>query len=205
MIAKEGTDYCNLSIVQEVLQMMELLKGGYDSVLFTGHSLGGTSAFCLSKRFPDSRCVVFNPGAAPTNPIISGPGASRATVYHIVGDIISSHMSSKAALVFRIKLQVPFGSVKAHATENFFSSGSYSLMTATQEDELFLKWAKGTNVTGAIYANYSKYLQTQAKFNPIPDSARDINKADYDEKGNKKSKSKLVNSFKSFLYKTGIA
>ena len=42
--------------------MMETLKGGYDSVLFTGHSLGGTSAFCLSMAYPNSRCVIFNPG-----------------------------------------------------------------------------------------------------------------------------------------------
>ena len=88
---------------------MDTLKGGYESVLFTGHSLGGTSAFCLSMAFPDSRCVCFNPGASPTNPIYSGPGPSRATVYHVVGDIISSHMSSKAALIFRVKLQVQFG------------------------------------------------------------------------------------------------
>lgn len=78
-------------------------------------------------------------------------------------------------------------------------------MTATQEDVLFLKWAKGVNVTGAIYANYSRYLQSQVKFNPIPDSARDLNKDDYDEKGNKKSRSKLVNSIKSLLYQTGFA
>ena len=126
--------------MSEVKQLLEELKGGFDSVLFTGHSLGGTAAFCLAKAVPNSRCVVFNPGAAPTNPIYSGPGQNRATVYHIVGDIISSHMSSNAALIFRVKLQVPFGSVKAHGTENFFSSGSYSLMTATQEDVLFLKW-----------------------------------------------------------------
>lgn len=171
--------------------MLQGLVGGYDSIIFAGYSLGGTAAFCLAKAIPNSRCVCFNPGnldlliigAAPTNPIITGPGTARATVYHIVGDIISSHMSGKfwsmhddeeafrldkrsdiqlpprretnekilhscrertarasseltrigdAALLYRIKLQVPFGSVAAHATSNFFSTGSYSLMTATQ-------------------------------------------------------------------------
>lgn len=185
--------------------MVGLLEGGYDSILFTGHSLGGTAAFCLAMGFPNSRCVCFNPGAAPTNPIYSGPGNSRATVYHIVGDIISSHMSSKAALVFRVKLNVPFGSVKAHATENFFSSGSYSFITATQEDELFLKWSKGFSFSGGLYANYSKYLQKQASFKAIPDSARDLNKDNYDVKGNKKSKYGIINSVKNVLYKTGLA
>lgn len=184
--------------------MLDSLEGGYDSIVFTGHSLGGTAAFCLAQRFPNSRCVVFNPGAAPTNPIYTGPGPERATVYHIVGDIISSHMSPKAALVFRIKLQVPFGSLKAHGTENFFSSGSYSLLTATQEDVLFLKWAKGFNVTGPIYANYSRYLQKQIVYKPIPDSARDVNKDEYDVKGNKKSRYGVVNTVTNVLYQTGF-
>ena len=114
-------------------------------------------------------------------------------------------MSPNAALIFRVKLQVPFGSVKAHGTENFFSSGSYSLMTATQEDELFLKWAKSFSPSGKIYANYSRYLQTQVKYNPIPGSARELHKEDYDVKGNKKSRYGLVNSLKNVLYQTGFA
>lgn len=77
-------------------------------------------------------------------------------------------MSGNAALVYRIKLQVRFGSVLAHGTENFFSTGSYSFLTATQEDELFLKWLKGPNITGAIFAKYSRYLQKQSEYKPIP-------------------------------------
>lgn len=53
--------------------------------------------------------MIKKTGAAPTNPVTIGPGKERATVYHIVGDIISSHMSDKAAVVYRIKLNVPFG------------------------------------------------------------------------------------------------
>ncbi len=113
-------------------------------------------------------------------------------------------MGQNAALVFRVKLQVPFGSVKAHGTENFFSSGSYSLMTATQEDVLFLQWAKSFSPTGKIYANYSKYLQTQVKYNPIPGSARDENKHEYDMKGVKKSRFGVVNTLKNVLYQTGF-
>lgn len=181
--------------------MMNSLVGGYDTVIFAGHSLGGTSAFCLALAFPNSRCVCFNPGAAPTNPIISGPGTSRAVVYHIVGDIISSHMSSNAALLYRVKLNVPFGSVAAHGTQNFFSTGAYRFITATEEDGLFLKWIKGFNVTGALFAKYSKYLQKQEQYNPIPGSYRDVHKNDFDSRGNLKSKYGLVNGIREFLYK----
>jgi len=125
-------------------------------------------------------------------------------VYHIVGDIISSHMSERAALVIRVKLNVPFGSVTAHGTEMFFSSGSYSFMNPTQEDELFLKWAKGYSVTGSIYAKYSRYLQKQVKFTPVPDSHRDRNADQYDAKGARRSKYKIFNKINDILIQAGL-
>ena len=54
---------------------------------------------CLTQRYSDSRGISFNGGAAPTNPILSGPGSTRFVHYHIVGDLISSHMSLSAANV----------------------------------------------------------------------------------------------------------
>lgn len=78
-------------------------------------------------------------------------------------------------------------------------------MTATQEDVLFLAWAKSFSPSGRLYANYSRYLQTQVKYNPIPDSARDLHKDEYDVKGTKKSRYGLVNSLKNMLYQTGFA
>lgn len=113
-------------------------------------------------------------------------------------------MGPQAALVYRVKLNVDFGSVKAHGTENFFSSGSYYHITATTEDELFLKWANSFSITGAIYAKYSKYLQSQIKYNPIPGSYRDMNPHEFDAKGAKKSKFTAVNNVKSFLHKYKI-
>lgn len=177
--------------------MVNSLKGGYDTLVFAGHSLGGTSAFCLTLVFPESRCVCFNPGAAPTNPIYTGPG-SRATVYHIVGDIISSHMSPLAATIYRVKLNIPFGSLKCHSTESFFDTSSYSLMSATQEDELFLIWIK-KSITGGLYANYSRYLQKQGSYKPVPGSYRDMHPSEYDTKGNKRSRWKIVNKVVDFL------
>ena len=78
-------------------------------------------------------------------------------------------------------------------------------MNATQEDELFLKWAKGFSVTGAIYAKYSKYLQKQIKFNPIPDSYRANHPNDYDAKGGKRSRFSILNKAKDALIWAGYA
>jgi len=186
--------------------MVNTLNGGYDSIIFAGHSLGGTGAFCLAMAFPESTCVCFNPGfynliigAAPSNPIYTGPGPLRATVYHIVGDIISSHISERACLLYRVKIDVPFGSKMAHESENFFSSKSYTYITATVEDELFLKWIKGYSLAGNFYGTYIKYLQKQAEYKPIPDSYRDQHPTEYDRKGNKKSKWAIVNSVRNIL------
>lgn len=82
IIADAGSPYCDISIVQQVRRIIEEFKS--DFIVFVGHSLGGTAAFCLTNQYPNSRGIAFNPGAAPTNPVLSGPG-QRMTVYHIVG------------------------------------------------------------------------------------------------------------------------
>lgn len=64
---------------------------------------------------------------------------------------------------------------------------------------IFTKRAKGFNVTGRIYANYSKYLQKQVKFNPVPESYRDLHRDEFDAKGNKKSRFEIFNKINDFL------
>ena len=174
MLAKEGSNYCSLSLVRQVEEMLVSLEGGYDSIIFAGHSLGGTSAFCLSKKFSNSRCVCVNPGAAPTNPIYDGPGRDKAVVYHIVGDIISTHMSENACNLYRVKLNgVVFGSVQAHSTENLYSNSGWSYWSATLEDDAFIKWVKGNRVVAFAYKAYAYLLKKAEISNPIPNSARD--------------------------------
>ena len=155
--------------------LIEELQSQVQAFIFAGHSLGGTAAFCLTSKVPGSRCVCFNPGAAPTNPVLSGPGPGRARVYHIFGDIISSHMSGAAAEVLRIKIQgVRFGSLAAHSLENLKGGKSWNYATATDEEAAFVKWRKGivNFLSGA--SQYVKYIVggKGVVLYPIPGSER---------------------------------
>ncbi len=174
--------YCDLSLVGVCsLLVDEFCKGKF--IIFAGHSLGGTAAMCLTLKYSDSRGISFNGGAAPTNPILSGPGPTRFVHYHIVGDLISSHMSLSAANVVRVKLQEPgFGSGAPHSSGNLLSK-PFSLYTASQEDAEYLKWgntASSWNVIKKLLSlvKYHYYLQVQKIVlkNPIPDSDRFNNK-----------------------------
>lgn len=88
---------CTLSLVDSI----EIPKA--TNLIFVGHSLGGAAAMCLGEKYPQSRVIAFNAGAPPTNPVLTGPGPDRAVHYHVMGDIISSHMGSNAARIVRIE------------------------------------------------------------------------------------------------------
>ena len=95
-------------------------------------------------------------------------------VYHIVGDIISTHIGSNAALVRRVKIQgIGFGSLEAHSSGNIFTDRPWTLVGPTEEDILFVQWLRknpGT-VAGSFYAKYIAMLHKHLT-EPIPDSAR---------------------------------
>lgn len=100
-----GESACDLTILKEADKaMINLIERGFTDFTTAGHSLGGTAAFCLANKYSQiSRAISFNGGAPPTNPIMFGPGQQRAVFYHIVGDIISSHMGPLAAKVARVQ------------------------------------------------------------------------------------------------------
>jgi hypothetical protein len=177
-----GSNYCNLSLVTQVQETLFQLVGQIKSVVFVGHSLGGTAAFCLTSQIQNSRGIGFNSGAAPTNPILSGPG-SRFTHYHIFGDLISSHMAPWAADVVIIKKGNAFslvGTSQAHSSSNILeSSGSWYFSNQTEEDRAYEKWGKTyqssyiNNVWGKLMS-FLYFLQTRSAVekNPIPGSER---------------------------------
>lgn len=178
MIAGYGNSYCDLSLVNQARQYAQEYEE--EGIIFVGHSLGGTAAFCLTSAIPNSRSVSLNPGAAPTNPVITGPGP-RATVYHIVGDIISSHMSPNAANVIRIKKpDSVFGSVRPHDSTNILgSSGPWEYYTADEEDELWERWNNKAAVRYIVrplgrFFNFLTWLKynKSSEESPIPGSIR---------------------------------
>lgn len=150
-------------------------------VVFAGHSLGGTAALCLSEIFNNSRAVSFNPGGAATNPITEGPGPDKATVYHIVGDVISTHIAPSAANVIRIeKRDSVFGSTKPHDSTNILAnSGEWKEVSADEEDALYAKWSetglynKVVKPAGRFF-NFLRWLKynKSVEESPIPGSAR---------------------------------
>lgn len=177
-----SSNYCDLSLVKDVQELLFQLVGQIENIVFVGHSLGGTAAFCLTSQIQNSRGIGLNAGAAPTNPILVGPG-NRFTQYHIFGDLISSHMSPNAAHVVIIKKSNTlslFGTSKAHSSENILkSSGSWTFSNQTEEDEAFQKWGKSYSATyiNNVSGRFISYLYHLKKSlivqkNPIPGSKR---------------------------------
>lgn len=177
-----GGNYCDLSLVKQVQETLFQLVGQIKSVVFVGHSLGGTAAFCLTSQIQNSRGIGLNSGAAPTNPILSGPGP-RFTHYHIFGDLISSHMAPWAADVVIIKKGNAFslvGTSSAHSSGTILaSSGPWYFSNQTEEDRAYERWGKTyqssyiNNVWGKL-VSFLYYLQTKqvVEKNPIPGSER---------------------------------
>ena len=65
-----------------------------------------------------------------------GPGPSRATFYHVFGDLVSTHMSPNAARVIRIaKHNTDFGVLYPHSSSRFLAAdGEWRYATADEED-----------------------------------------------------------------------
>ncbi len=198
------SNYCDLTLVTLVSKLIQDVKNKINNVstgitkvfdfvlgrkkevtniepyfVFAGHSLGGTAATCMAMKVPFSRSISYNGGAAPTNPINVGPGPERATHYHIVGDLISSHMNESAAKVIRIKIpNIEYGTLSAHSSGNLLNK-PFIIYTPTREDEEYVVWGSKDKT----YSVVSKVLaltpfQTTIKVlkivenNPIPNSQR---------------------------------
>lgn len=96
-----ATGGCGLAAVKNAsLILQDIQARGFTNITITGHSLGGTAAFCVGEANPDITCVAFNPGAPVTSPR-STPANGRA--YHIIGDIISSHIGGSVGRIYLLE------------------------------------------------------------------------------------------------------
>ncbi len=154
IVALRGTDFNASDFIKDLMddgKIAGFLPGGSCNlsltnikipdgpVIFTGHSLGGTAALCLAMRHPNSRAVAFNPGAPPTKPLRQGPG-ERGTVYHIEGDLISSHVDPKAARIIRVRKGGKWGTVWPHETQRFLEPGG-EVIDANEEQRSYNRWS----------------------------------------------------------------
>ncbi len=199
-VIASNSNYCNISIVQEATDLINTITSILNAPnkiasivlnipktpdvpiywIFAGHSLGGTSSLCLtSKYLPNARGISVNGGAAPTNPVMDGPGPQNFTHYHIVGDLISSHMSEQAGKVVRVKIPGKnFGSLSPHGTGNLLLAGN--IVSADLEDEEYFKWGANSIEAYSVVSplisvsKFMTYLQVRniVRNNPIPGSSR---------------------------------
>lgn len=193
---------CGLSIVGVANMIMEKLKSGtplkyksnlreygsienytLDEIIVCGHSLGGAAAFCIARSHPEvTRCVSFN-GAAP---IVGGPhigaGVDRSRFYHIVGDIISTHMDPDSCQVIRIKLPgvVDWNNPGwYHSTDRFYWDMNFEYWDAQMEQNDIQDYVYNTTLgtyfvtllTGVVtkYLNRDRLREIVCS-NPIPGS-----------------------------------
>lgn len=168
---------CDLAVVN---QAEAIIEGLHDkNVIVAGHSLGGAAAFCVSHKGNVTRAVAFNPGAPPTGGGLKGAeGICRA--YHIVGDIISTHIDDSTADVTRVHLrgEVNWNNVTYyHSTDRFFENKSYDIWYAQEEQDSLVKYiynqspttALLTLVTGLITKELNKdRIREIVCKNPIP-------------------------------------
>lgn len=139
------------------MELVEELRAQVQTFLFAGHSLGGTAAFCLAMWESNSRGVMFNGGAAPTNPVYTGPGI-RGTFYHIYGDLISSHISDEACTVVRVKIpHVGFG-LGAHSTSHL-RAANWKIVSAQEEQNGFRRWQRFATLGGASVLEYVRLVE----------------------------------------------
>jgi len=186
---------CNLAAVASATNVLDdIIEAGYTDITIAGHSLGGAAAFCLGTKYPQTKIVTFNAAAPPTQST-AGPPNSKA--YHIVGDIISSHVG--APIVKRIYLvesglqydqtptQLQVDGViwddvaYYHTIERFFDHGrEFKIVTAQFEQNSLENFAfkdtllaTAVDIAGALSSqalNPFKRIQKLICSNPIPGS-----------------------------------
>ena len=137
-------------------------------IILTGHSLGGYAAQMLAER-NGLKSIVFNPAAPATNPPRIGPGKGKGIAYHVVGDLVSTHVDITKNDLLRVDFGYGYtNTLGAHAMNLFLAGGPSPIayLTAQQEDEKF-------NMFTSVGAAFGSVYFTQLNV-PIPGSLRDL-------------------------------
>lgn len=177
---------CDLNITNNARKVIDsLMSNNIDfpkqpvpfQVWVVGYSLGGAAAMCIGEIYPWIHVLSFAGGAPATRPHLHGPGPARATHYHVVGDLVSTHMSPLAAHIVRVNKKLEFGVFLPHISGRFLKGDpSYGFWTADQEDEAFLEWAsqnaKGKSVLNVVRNIFTEETTRIACESPIPGAKR---------------------------------
>jgi hypothetical protein len=155
-----------VTLIREGRAILSQLKS--KNITLTGHSLGGYAAQSLAEDFK-LKCVVFNPAAPASSPPKIGSGKGNSFVYHIVGDLISTHTDPNKNTVMRVDYGYDYSNtLKAHSMNMFMQQPGVlpkGSMTAEQED---IKYNLFTSAGVAQGSAYFSALNV-----PIPGSLRE--------------------------------
>ena len=131
------------TILDEANAMVTRMRAkgyAYDNMMIGGHSLGGFAALTTGHAF-NLRACAWNAAAPIINPLTLGPGPTKATHYHIIGDLISTHVSPLAANNVRVLKGEGWGfAAWEHDQGRFLQSDpTMALWTADQENDAYYR------------------------------------------------------------------
>lgn len=183
---------CDLKIVADAKPFVqEFIDRGFCEIIVCGHSLGGNAAMCLGKEFSEvTRVITFN-GAAPPTSDWAGVGRERSKAYHIVGDLISTHLDDWTADVRRMQLIEPEGTnwgdpAFYHSTDRFLETRPVRRITNQQEEtDLMTYIFKSANapvtVTMGVLTKHLSPARLKEFFcaHPIPGTSFDLCKKNF--------------------------
>jgi hypothetical protein len=184
---------CQLRLARvgdELIQKLESF--GVNEIILCGYSLGGSAVACISEKA--TRGIIFNGGAPPTNS--ARPVPDNCKVYHIVGDILSTHFM-RAKRIYLVETLIPreqtdkvlqidgvqwYDIAYYHDMDRFMDhGGSFRIVTPqfeqnSLENYFFYKSGEVSDVLGSIAGlasvnfNFRRKIQLQICANPIPGS-----------------------------------
>jgi hypothetical protein len=182
---------CQLRLARVGAALIKSLKDlGFREIILCGYSLGGAAVACISDQA--TRGIIFNGGAPLTNS--ARPVPDNCKVYHIVGDLLSTHwMSAKRIYLvetnsFREQsdenLQTDgvqwFDIAYYHDMDRFMDHGGANRIVSPQfeqnslENYMYFKSGEMSDILGSIAGilsvnfNFRRKLQLLVCDNPVP-------------------------------------
>lgn len=157
-----------ITLLKEGRDMIKDIAGKTKNITIVGHSLGGYSAQVLAEEYGVG-CVAFNPAAPSLKPPKIGSGVGKSYVYHVVGDLVSTHTDPNKNTIVRIDTGLKYeNTLKAHKMDSFLTGSlpPRAYLTAEQEDVQYNIFAStGAAAGSAFFGNLNV---------PIPGSLRDV-------------------------------
>lgn len=187
-------EMCELRLARVGREVITSLAKSFDDIVLCGYSLGGTTVGCLAEMTEVNYGLIFNGGAPPSNS--PRPVPDNCTVYHIVGDLLSTHFM-RCNRIYLLEtdrrreqtakdLQTDgiqwYDIAYYHDLDRFMDYGSPWEYVKPQfeqnslENYFFFKSGEGSDILGTIAGivsvnfNFRRKIQLQICSNPIPGS-----------------------------------